>query len=182
MKVAALDLSLTRPAVCVDGTVTVIDTPKVKTGDLAGKHRRLEVICTELYRLLFDDMVPRVDLVAIEAYAYGAKGRAITGLAELGGIVRHDLWDSDLPYIEVAAQTIKKYATGKGNASKDEVLSAAHRRQNARHPFTGVSNDEADAWWLWAAVSDAHGWPKVKVPDSHRSVLGKVDTSTGAEA
>ncbi len=70
-----------------------------------------------------------------------------------------------------APQTRAKYATGRGNASKDEVLLAAAKRWPLRE-FRG--NDEADALWLAALGHEALGDPIVQLPDSHRASAGKL--------
>lgn len=166
LRIAAFDLSLTRPAACVDGRLDVLETKKLRG------HDRLETICGWVYTHLRNDTMVDVDLVAIEGYSYGAKGRAFISLAELGGIVRHDLWDAGIPYLEVPPTVVKKYATGKGNANKDDVLTAAIRRGGSL--FTGASNDEADAWWIWTLTCDLADQPPVDVPKIHRTALDKL--------
>lgn len=109
------------------------------------------------------------DVVAIEGYAFG-HARQAAHLGELGGTIRLDLWRTGVTYVDVPPLTVKKYATGKGNAGKDEVLAAAIRRLG----YTGHSNDEADALWLRAVTADAYGAPVVTVPAAHRAALDKV--------
>lgn len=85
----------------------------------------------------------RPDLVVLEGYAYGRVNKAHE-LGELGGVVRLALWRAGIPFVVVPPSTLKKYATGKGNASKDQVLIAAVKRSGIEFN----NNDEADAWWL----------------------------------
>ena len=57
-----------------------------------------------------------------------------------------------VPYIGIAVGTIKKHATGKGNANKAGMMAAARAR------FPGIelaTDDEADA--IWVAMSGG-GW------------------------
>lgn len=49
-----------------------------------------------------------------------------------------------IPYEGIPVGTIKKHATGKGNANKDMVLAAAREKLD----YTGDSYDAADALWL----------------------------------
>lgn len=89
--------------------------------------------------------------MAIEDYAYGAKGRGIYQIAEVGGqarlsfggVAKLRLHDPD---------TVKLFAAGKGNASKDEVIDAmvedyGHRwlLDVPRFDSDDVRSDVADA-------------------------------------
>ena len=79
--------------------------------------------------------------------------------------------------------SLKMYATGKGNASKDAVLAAAIRRYPDVE-FDG--NDAADALILAAMGADHLGFPLVSktpsgrksratLPARNREALGKID-------
>lgn len=88
---------------------------------------------------------PRI--VVIEGYSHGSQGRATLDLAELGGILRMSLLEavpSGCQIVECAPATLKKFAAGKGNADKSEVVSALSRRYDR----TFKSNDQADAFAL----------------------------------
>lgn len=170
MRIVAFDLSLTRPAVCDAGTLAVLETKKLRG------HERLSFIADWVFlhtRGVNDgnDNITPVDFVAIEGYAY-ARANQAHQIGELGGLVRHQLWAEGIPYIEVPPSSVKTYATGKGNAGKDDVLSAAHRRGGDL--FTGTSNDEADAFWVWALAMDLAGEPVLTLPQTHRRALDKL--------
>lgn len=78
---------------------------------------------------------------------------------------------TDVDVVEVQPTARAKYATGKGNAGKDEVLAAVVRR----YPDVNVTNNnEADALVLRAMGCDQIGQPLAVVPQSHRSALDKV--------
>lgn len=49
-----------------------------------------------------------------------------------------------IPYTAVPVATIKKFATGKGNASKTDMIVAAQDRG-----WQPADDNEADAMWLW---------------------------------
>jgi hypothetical protein len=106
------------------------------------------------------------DLVVIEGYSYGSPNAAHP-VGEMGGVVRLALWESGLPFEIVSPATIKAFACGKGNASKDDVLLAAVRRLG----YEGGSKDEADALWLYALTMHALGAPIVTVPAAHMKSL-----------
>ena len=68
-----------------------------------------------------------------------------------------------IPYGGVPVGTIKKHATGKGNASKDEMVAAM--RVLGHNP---TDDNEADALALlaWAVERTLESWPTVG-PDTH---------------
>ena len=63
-----------------------------------------------------------VSAVIIEDYAYAATGR-VFNIGENTGILKYRLLHRDIPFYEVPPTVIKKYATGKGNAKKEMMLS-----------------------------------------------------------
>lgn len=129
--------------------------------------RRLREIM-DLLRPPFKALKP-VDLCVIEGYSMGSKGRnnAAFRLPELGGCVRMWLFDNSIPYVEIPPTTLKKFATGKGNASKQEMIDAANE---SGAPDLDDDN-VADAWWLMSVAEmfyqdpevypelEKYGWP-----------------------
>tara|TARA_B100001123_G_scaffold450928_1_gene625187 strand:+ start:3255 stop:3734 length:480 start_codon:yes stop_codon:yes gene_type:complete len=67
------------------------------------------------------------------AHVYGGVVAVITELCE----------DREIPYQAIPVGTIKKRATGKGNAGKEAVVAAAEKQWP--HPIS--RDDEADALW-----------------------------------
>lgn len=113
------------------------------------------------------------DLVVIEGYAFGANNKAHQ-LGELGGVIRVTFRDLGVPYADVQPAALKLFATGKGNAPKLDVFSAAIRQLN----YTGTSTDEADALWL-LAMARAHYWG-VELTEKKRAAVAKVQWPTCA--
>lgn len=146
------------------GTYAVKTLPRVMR---EGGAARLDWLTSQLARR----MVRRPDLAVIEDYAYGTSNNGTAAIHEWGGVARLWLHRHGIPYVLVSPTTLKMYATGKGNAPKDDVFAAALRRcpdiQN---------NDAADAWWLWqmaAAHYDLTG--AIPMPEQHRRALEKVE-------
>jgi crossover junction endodeoxyribonuclease RuvC len=111
------------------------------------------------------------ELVLVEGYSYGSKGSAVVNIGELGGVVRVALYEARHPVVEIPPSCLKRYATGKGNAPKDEVLAAAIRRLN----YQGHDHNEADALWMVQMALARSGRPEaVAVPVAHREGLAKV--------
>lgn len=64
---------------------------------------------------------PQEALVGIEDYSMGSKGK-VFNIAENCGALKTLLWQHDYPVKTVAPTVVKKFATGKGNATKDKML------------------------------------------------------------
>lgn len=165
MRIVGLDLSLTHTGLCSPhGATDRLNTPASKIDG----HDRLNEILSAVA-----DWTGHADLVAIEGYSYGSRSSQAHAAGELGGLVRHRLWRTGTPYLDVPPATLKKYATGKGNAGKDEVITAAVRRGGDL--YSGTTNDEADAFWLWALASDLAGQPVLDMPKAHRGALAVLE-------
>lgn len=134
--IVALDLSLTATGyACSDGRRGVLSPPKgVDRGMLRLSWIRNSVA----------EIVRGAEFVVVEGYAFGAKGSALFNIAEMGGVVRFTLWELGHQVVEVPPASLKLFATGRGNAKKDEVLAAAIRKLG----FDGFDHNVADAMWL----------------------------------
>lgn len=85
-------------------------------------------------------------MVVYEGYAMGiaaGQGRSFD-LGELGGILKKAIWERGIDILLVPPSSLKKFATGKGNAKKPEVMEAL--RGKCPYPFR--TDDEADAFGL----------------------------------
>ena len=69
------------------------------------------------------DLLIGSNLVALEDYAYAAKGR-VFHIAENTGILKYKLWQNSIPLDVVQPSRVKKFASGKGNANKQEMFEA----------------------------------------------------------
>lgn len=169
MNVVGLDLSLTATGVATEAAVEVL-----VTADLRGCERltyiRDQVMLAVGNAYTLEREPARADLVVIEGFSYGSKGSSVYEIGGLGWIIRLDLWNAGIPWVEVPPSTLKKYATGHGNAGKGEVLAAAIRRLD----YEGHDDNEADALWLRAMALDWYG-AGTPVPQAHREALLKVD-------
>lgn len=84
------------------------------------------------------------DMVAIEGYSFGSRGRATINLGELGGLIRFYLNRYRTPFIEVPPTALKKWVTGKGNADKTKMAMALYKAYGVEFD----NDDEADAYAL----------------------------------
>jgi len=96
------------------------------------------------------------DVWAIEGPSFGAKGAAVDRMFGAFHLVMAALIDHHGEPIIVPPTSIKKYATGKGNAGKDEVMLAVSRR----YPDAPIhNNDESDAVTIAAMIARFYGHP-----------------------
>lgn len=129
-------------------------------------------------RCVVEGCPTKPDLVVIEGYSY-ASGNKAHDVGEMGGVVRLALYEAGIAYHVVSPATIKMAATGKGNASKDDVLLAAVRRLG----YDGNNKDEADALWLYRLTLHALGGTPLDVPKTHLRALAALPwAKTGAAA
>lgn len=111
------------------------------------------------------------DLVVIEGLAYAAKGNAALEIAGLAMVIRLSFHDLGKRFVDVSPSCLKKFATGKGNAKKEDMLAAAIRRLD----YQGSDHNEADALWLLQMGLHHYGCPgAVSLPAGHLESLSKV--------
>jgi Holliday junction resolvasome RuvABC endonuclease subunit len=58
--------------------------------------------------------------VALEGYSYSSTGR-VFHIAENTGVLKYKLWERSIPVEIIPPTTIKKFASGKGNANKEKM-------------------------------------------------------------
>jgi len=127
-----LDPSLTGTGIASAKEVTTLSTKGYKDTD------RLIYIRDEVMEIVRD-----ARLVVIEGFAYNKSNKAHE-IGGLGWILRVAMAEEEVPYLEVAPTKLKKFATGKGNAGKIEVVTAAVNRLN----ISPKDDNQADAAWL----------------------------------
>ncbi|CPY91281.1 gp6 protein [Mycobacteroides abscessus] len=149
MNVVGLDLSLTGSGIAAidphtrELATAVHSSPPPADDNLTCHTRR--------HRTLVDGIVRQVlacdpVLVVVEGLQFSVKAKdsSLTRRGFLWWAVIEALCDAGVPVLEVSPSQIKKFATGKGNASKAEVVAAyAVAWPNAAH--TRGVEDRADA-------------------------------------
>ncbi len=79
---------------------------------------RYDDIATWALEILVDKH--KVEKAFLEGYSYGSTGK-VFHIAENTGILKDRMWDEEVEFEIVPPTTIKKFATGKGNASKEKM-------------------------------------------------------------
>lgn len=164
MNTMGLDLSLTSTGISVNG----------KTSSICSTTRgpaRLVAIRNEVVDSIVEN---QVRIVAIEGYSYASRNSQAHSLGELGGVIRVALHEKALPYVVIAPTARAKFATGKGNASKSEVVSAVSAKTGI--VWSGADGvDRCDAWVLEEMLRTALGGPSYDWTRDQLDALKKVD-------
>lgn len=158
--VVGLDLSITATGFALgDGSVGTIQ-PSAKLGD-----RRIVAIRDHLAG---SSAVQNADLVVIEGALVRSSAAVVIGMVH--GAVRSVLFDHDTPHAMVPPATLKKFATGRGNADKTAMAIAALKRAGVEF----ADDNECDAWWLRQAGLYRLGVPAFDLPAAQVAALDVV--------
>lgn len=183
MIVLGIDPSLTATGLAVidldDILAPEVHTIASRPGDLPGINGRVQRqarICRQLLDLATVALHQGPPLVVIEQPAYSSRTGHQHDRSGLWWRIVDRLLEHQADVVEVTPTSRARYATGKGNASKDQVLLAVAKR----YPHVDVANNnEADALVLAAMGADLAGRPLVDLPATHRTALDKVVVPSG---
>lgn len=166
MLLAGLDLSLTSTGVSIAGTTQIVATKEKGAERLSIMSKRILDIC----------LTHEVSCAVIESYSFSSRNSQAHSIGELGGCVRMRLWENGIPFVDVPPTCRAKFATGKGNAGKGEVISAISAKTGK--VFSGAGgNDECDAWVLEQMGLTHAGLSEFNWTNEQRTALAKVDWS-----
>lgn len=166
MKILGLDLSLTSTGFSHNGEVFSYGT----------KLKGAERLSTVSLFVLDYCRENKIDCVVVEGYSFASRNSQAHSIGELGGCVRMRLWDSLIPYVDVPPTSRAKFATGKGNAGKTEVISAISSKTGIVFSGGGA-DDECDAWVLEQMGLQKIGLSKYAWTKEQLSSLEKIDWS-----
>ena len=140
MSIAGIDYSLKSPAICIfmgnsraefkfSNCLFFYLTDVKKNARSFGKNITGELFSSyneecERYDSISEwacDKVVGCNQVALEGYAYNAKGASAFQLAENMGILKYKIFEMSLPLDVVTPTEVKKFATTKGNADKEQM-------------------------------------------------------------
>lgn len=168
--VIGIDPSMTATGLAyADGSTATVTFSKATTGDARLAHIAMHVKETSILPMTGRS----VDLAVIEDLPTHAHGAGITGMVQ--GVVRFQLIRDGIAYLTVPAATLKKFATGSGNAGKPDMRMELYKR-------TGLDlrdDNQVDAWWLRALGHELLGQPVVALPKTHTDALGKLTLPEG---
>lgn len=164
IKIVGLDLSLSSTGFsCED----LIETISVST---KGPQRLISI------RNSIIELLEHIDnpCVCIEGYSFASRNSQAHSIGELGGVIRVALWERQIPYIEIPPTSRAKFATGRGNAAKTEVMSAISARTGIVWSGKGA-DDKCDAWILEQMGKTKLGKPDYEWPAINLEALIKID-------
>lgn len=164
VNVLALDLSLTSTGYCHNGQSGVISFEAKGPERLWRIKREVESLTLKF----------GIDVAVIEGYSFASRNSQAHSIGELGGVIRLLLWELGIPYVVIPPTCRAKFATGKGNASKNEVISAVSAKTGIVWSNPGA-DDKCDAWLLEEMVFAKLGCQRFEWPQNNLSALDKVD-------
>ncbi len=149
IKVVGIDASLTGTGLCTmfidreTGEVKSHQTEHLKNS-LVGMDRLLFIRDKVKRAIEYTGVVPdSATMITIEGYAY-SKGDRAHAKGELGGVLRLMFYENNYRWKDINPSHVKQFATGKGNASKEDMAVDIYALWGQRFG----SNDEADAYAL----------------------------------
>lgn len=166
MNVLGLDISLTSTGCSMAGETWIISTESKGA-------ERLSRISNNIVDVIMNNPI---DIVVIEGYSFASRNSQAHSIGELGGAVRMKIWERGVPYIDIPPTCRAKFATGKGNANKNEVISAISAKTGIAWAGAGA-DDRCDAWILEQMALTKMGLSPYDWPVTNISALDKVDWS-----
>jgi len=175
--IAGIDYSLTSPAICVFDTekggfsynnTTMYFRSNLsrfemfREGNLHGSNHtdfksdmdRYDGISDWAVKILNEH---RVVQVYLEGYSFSSTGR-VFNIAENTGILKYNMWDALINFDVIAPTTVKKFATGSGRATKEDMYNQFcidNENVNLKEMLTPRSdkiisplNDIVDAYYI----------------------------------
>lgn len=136
------------------------------------KIERLHFISSQLLDL--GEQCPGEPVFIIEGYSFSSRNSQAHSIGELGGVVRYRLWSKGFKFVDIPPTCRAKFATGRGNASKNEVVSAVSARTSITFSGKGA-DDVCDAWILEEIGLYLLGKSRFSWPASHTDALAKLD-------
>lgn len=173
MNVAGIDPSLTGSGVA--DVAGELSEHKSNPTSLAiyERHSRL----TDLRERILAD-ITGADLVVIEQPAYSKAVGHMHDRSGLWWLVAAAVIEAGMTLVEVPPTALKKFATGKGNATKPDMRMALFQRFG----LDVRSDNKVDAWWCRALGLALVGEPIVDLPKANLTALDGIDVPKSVAA
>ena len=167
-----IDYSLTSPCVCVSKDTTFSNsffyflndrkTVVGKCHNIFGEQHEEYLVDQERYENIaswvlgiLSNFDKKDVTILIEDYSFGSKGR-VFNLAENCGILKYMLYKQGYKFFTVPPTVVKKFATGKGNATKEKMYEAfvkdtlidLHKIISPTTKLGSPTTDIVDAWYI----------------------------------
>lgn len=173
--VALVSLSGKEPK--VERLLSIKSTPSASP---YARIARYDAIVTKVMEAL-GGLTSPVIAASIEGYSFMARGSALSALPELGALLRYRLEQSHIPWCEFAPSSVKKFATGKGNAMKDLMLLNVQAKFGAMLTagnFSLKDSNQGDALALAMMLVTYVQWKHfgMSLPKDYGEVIKKMDS------
>lgn len=170
--ILGIDFSLTSPAytLLTDNQVTCYCVSSVKQPIDMSVSSNMRIVIypiekqfeTPYHRMNYlaeitESFAKQAEHVCIEDYSFGSIGM-IFSIAEITGYVKYRLWRMGKSPCLVAPTKIKKWATGKGNANKELMITSFTQKTgidlleklplNKQKPFSSPISDIVDSYYI----------------------------------
>ena len=172
MITAGIDYSLTSPAICVARDKTFSNSffyflnnrksVQGKFHNMLGEAHEEYITDSERYENIASwvltslaDFNKKDLVICIEDYSFGSKGK-VFHLAENCGVLKYMLYKNNYKFFTVPPTVIKKFATGKGNATKERMYESfvkdtfvnLHSIISPTTKLGSPTTDIVDAWYI----------------------------------
>jgi crossover junction endodeoxyribonuclease RuvC len=108
------------------------------------------------------------DVICIEGFSYNSKGSAVSVQYGIGWLLRSELIRAGFNYYDVSPTVVKKFATGKGNTKKEEMVLPIYKRWGFEHR----SDNVRDAFVLAQIARALNG--QVELTKFQKEALNKI--------
>lgn len=112
---------------------------------------------------------PQMLMVAIEGYSFGSDLSSKL-MGEVGGVIRLAVYHAKLPWVEIAPTMLKKFVTGKGNATKEQMVLSVYRSWQ----YEAESHNLADAYGLARMAAVLKGFSGAP-SESQKMIVSKLE-------
>jgi crossover junction endodeoxyribonuclease RuvC len=132
MRYVGIDPSTKTGLVVLNESGEVLHKEEI-TSKMEGDPKRfMDLTAKIMLRLKYDDVI------CIEGFSYGSKGRGVSTQYGIGWLIRAELIRNGYSYREVAPSGLKKYATGKGVGKKEDMVLPLYKRWGFEHKSDNV--------------------------------------------
>jgi len=132
MRFVGIDPSTKTGLVIMDEQQQVLVQTEIKTKHKVDPQRFMDIAGQVISYL------QPSDVICIEGFSYGSKGSAVSTQYGVGWLIRSVLVNKRFPYQEVTPSMLKKFATGKGNTKKEDMVLPIFKRWDFEHPSDNV--------------------------------------------
>lgn len=138
MRYVGIDPSTKTGLVILNNKGDVLLNKEVKSAIETDPQRFINIALSITWELRKDD------IICIEGFSYGSKGRGVSTQYGIGWMIRAELIKHGYKYHDISPSAVKKFATGKGNTSKDGMVLPIYKHWG----FESDSDNVRDAFVL----------------------------------